>query len=286
MVATAPGEVMSQELKVALCQMNSVDNVQANLRQMESLLAEIPENSGVRLFCFPENCLYLRLKEGEAIPPFTLEDPVFKDLSVLARARKAYFHLGSVPLQMGDFLYNSSVVITDTGKIETSYQKIHLFDIQLTGQKALRESDVFKHGTGPGILEIDGWRIAQSICYDLRFAELYAHYARENVDVILVPAAFLVKTGEAHWEVLLRARAIESQCYVVASAQAGHHVSTRGVGHRDTYGHSLIIEPWGTVVAHLDQPKQQTSVYSLSKAKIHQTREQIPMSQHRRFAQK
>jgi len=277
---------MSQELKVAVCQMTSVDDVPSNLRQMEALIGEVPENSGVRLFCFPENGLYLRVKEGEAIPPFTLQDRVFSDLAVIARKRKAYLHIGSVPLQMGDFLYNSSVIITDEGKIETSYQKIHLFDIQLSGQKPIRESDVFRHGEGPGIFQIDGWKIAQSICYDLRFAELYSQYAREHVDVILVPAAFLTKTGEAHWEVLLRARAIESQCYVVASAQVGRHESMHGGGSRETYGHSLVVEPWGAMTVHLDGARKQTSVCSLSKAKIETVRAQIPMAQHRRISVK
>jgi predicted amidohydrolase len=275
---------MSQELKVAVCQMTAVDDVQANLRQMESLIGEVPLDSGVRLFCFPENCLYFRIKEGEAIPPFNVTDHVFADLAVIAKKRKAFFHLGSVPLQMGDFLYNSSVIISDEGKIETSYQKIHLFDIQLTGQKAIRESDVFRHGVGPGIFVVDGWKIAQSICYDLRFAELYSQYAREHVDVILVPAAFLVKTGEAHWEVLVRARAIESQCYVVASAQAGRHMSAHGGGSRETYGNSLVVEPWGSVLVRLKAHEKQTSVCSLSKAKIEQVREQIPMAQHRRVS--
>lgn len=277
---------MSQELKVAVCQMTSVDDVQANLRQIEELIGEVPENAGVRLFCFPENCLYLRVKEGEAIPPFTLKDPVFADLAVIARRRKAFLHIGSVPLQMGDFLYNSSVIISDEGKIETSYQKIHLFDIQLAGQKAIRESDVFRHGESAGVFVIDGWKIAQSICYDLRFAELYSQYARDGVDVILVPAAFLTKTGEAHWEVLLRARAIESQCYVVASAQVGRHESIRGGASRETYGHSLVVEPWGSIAAHLDGVKKQTSVCSLSKAKIEAVRTQIPMAQHRRISVK
>lgn len=277
---------MSQELKIAVCQMTAVDDVQANLKQIEALLGEVPSTEGVRLFCFPENCLYMRVNEGEAIPPFSLKDPVFSDLAVLARKHKAYLHLGSVPLQMGDFLYNSSVIISDEGKIETSYQKIHLFDIQLSGQKPIRESDVFRHGSGPGVFFVDNWKIAQSICYDLRFAELYSQYAREQVDVILVPAAFLTKTGEAHWEVLLRARAIESQCYVVASAQVGLHQSVHGNGSRETYGHSLVVEPWGAVAVQLGGSKKQTSVCSLSRAKIEAVRAQIPMAQHRRISVK
>ncbi|MBK9323708.1 MAG: carbon-nitrogen hydrolase family protein [Bdellovibrionaceae bacterium] len=278
---------MSPELKIAVCQMTSVDDVRLCLEQMESLIARVPEDSGVRLFLFPENCLYLRIREGESIPPFSLEDQVFRDLSVIAKKRKAFLHLGSVPLLIGDLLYNSSVIITDQGKIESNYQKVHLFDIQLSGQASIRESDVFKHGMGPGIFSIDGWKIAQSICYDVRFAELYSQYAREPVDLILIPSAFLVKTGEAHWEILLRARAIESQCYVAASAQAGRHHSQRGeTVSRETYGNSMVVEPWGGVLARLDGERPQTHFCTLSKVKIETVRNQIPMAQHRRISLK
>lgn len=277
---------VSQELKVALCQMSSVDDVRANLQQILDLIHEVPEDSGVRLFCFPENCLYLRVNEGEAIPPFTLEDFVFQELAALAKRRKAFLHLGSVPLQMGDFLYNSSVVISEDGRIETNYQKIHLFDIHLEGHIPIRESDVFRHGAATGIFEIEGWKIAQSICYDLRFAELYSQYAREHVEVILVPSAFLVKTGQAHWEVLLRARAIESQCYIVASAQAGRHASTHSAAVRETYGHSMVVEPWGEVVIGMGGDEKKTAVCVLSRAKVAQARKQIPMASHRRISVK
>lgn len=247
---------------------------------------EIPLESGVRLFCFPENCLYMRVREGEVVPGFQLDDPVFKDLAKLAVSRRAFLHLGSVPLALNGSMYNSSVLISDEGNFETSYQKIHLFDIQLAGQKPIRESDVFGHGSTPGTFLVDGWKIAQTICYDLRFSEIYLHYAREGVDAILVPSAFLVKTGEAHWEVLLRARAIESQCYILAAAQAGHHLSTKGDGGRDTFGNSMIVEPWGAVADRLSADHVQTSVCILRRDKIEQARKQIPMADHRRFLPK
>jgi predicted amidohydrolase len=275
---------MSGELKIALCQMTSVDDVSANSLQIKKLIND--SEAGIRLFCFPENCLYMRVREGESIPAFSLQDPVFGDLATLAKERNAFIHLGSVPLQLGPSVFNSSILISDQGTLETSYQKIHLFDIQLTGQKAIRESDVFTHGSGPGVFSVDGWKIAQTICYDLRFAELYSQYARENVDVILVPSAFLVKTGEAHWEVLLRARAIESQCYVVASAQAGTHHSVRGNGSRETFGNSMVVEPWGAMAIRLDGSTMQTSVCVLHKSKIDQARAQIPMTHHRRLSLK
>jgi predicted amidohydrolase len=221
--------------------------------------------------------------EGEAIPSFSLEDEVFAKLAKLAQSKKAYLHLGSVPLRMGSGVYNASVIITDQGELQTSYQKIHIFDIQLEGQKPIRESDVFQHGQSTNSFEIDGWKIGQSICYDLRFSELYSQYAKEGVDLILVPSAFLVKTGEAHWEVLLRARAIESQCYVVASAQAGKHLGRNGTT-RETFGHSLVVEPWGHVAEKLSAQQKEVRVVALDKTKIQKARTQIPMAEHRRIS--
>ncbi|MEN0058825.1 MAG: carbon-nitrogen hydrolase family protein, partial [Bdellovibrio sp.] len=234
----------SAELVVATVQMTSVDDIEANFRQMEKALEKAFIQERPRLVCFPENCLYLRLVEGEAVPGMELSHPILLKLASLAKQYDTHFHLGSVPLYLEGHLYNSSLLINPQGEIRPTYQKMHLFDIQLEGQKAFRESDVFRHGQHPHIIEVDGWRIGETICYDVRFAELFSQYARKEVDVILVPAAFLVPTGQAHWEVLLRARAIESQVYIIASAQGGVHKGVRS-GQRETYGHSLVIEPWG-----------------------------------------
>lgn len=215
---------MSSELVVAVAQMTSIDDTDANLMQIEALLEDIFKTHKPRLVGFPENCLYMRVKEGEKIQGFSLEDSVFSRLSELAQKYETHLHLGSVPLHIEGHLYNSSMLITPRGEVRPTYQKLHLFDIQLEGQAPIRESDVFRHGQRPSVIEVDGWRIGETICYDVRFAELFSQYARKEVDLILVPAAFLVKTGEAHWEILLRARAIESQAYLMASAQGGTHV--------------------------------------------------------------
>lgn len=277
---------VKEQLKIALAQMTSVDDVEINLKQMEDLLKEIflknQEQDSPRLVCFPENCLYMRLVEGEKIDGFLIHSPVFKKLQEWAITYKTHLHLGSIPLYIENHFYNSSVLITPDGEIQPSYQKMHLFDIQLEGHKPLQESDVFRHGQHPHLLEVDGFRIGESICYDVRFAELYAQYARQEVDLILVPAAFLVKTGQAHWQILLRARAIESQAYVLASAQSGTHESARG-GKRETYGHSLAVDPWGEVLADLKKPGPAAVVLTLSKDKIAQVRRQIPMKFHRRL---
>jgi len=273
---------MEKELVVAVAQMTSIDDVDTNLMQIEALVEQAFAQAKPRLVCFPENCLYMRIIEGEKIEGFTLDHVVFKRLSELAKTHDAYLHLGSVPLYIEGHLYNSSVLVTHAGEIRPTYQKMHLFDIQLEGQKAIRESDVFRHGQRPSIIEVDGWRIGETICYDVRFAELFSNYARKEVDAILVPAAFLVKTGEAHWEILLRARAIESQSYLLASAQGGTHIGIKN-GSRETYGHSLIIDPWGEVAGQVQKRTPGVAIMKLSKERLENVRRQIPMKFHRRI---
>lgn len=272
---------MSTELTIALAQMTSIDDVDANLMQMESLIEQGLRRGHPDLICFPENCLYMRLKEGEKIQGLHLADPCFRQLAKIALEKKIFLHLGASPIRIDEHLYNSSVLITDEGEILPSYQKMHLFDIQLQGQPAFKESDVFRHGQKPNILELRGWKIGQSICYDIRFAELYSYYARKEVDMILVPASFLVKTGEAHWEVLMRARAIESQAFVVASAQAGTHKGIKG-GLRETYGNSMVVDPWGKVVCRIDTAPG-IQIYTLTRDLVDKVRQQIPMKYHRRL---
>lgn len=272
---------MALELTVATVQMTSVDDVDSNLMQMEALLEDVFAAGSPRLVCFPENCLFLRLIEGQKIEGLTLTHTAFKRLADLAKNYKAYFHLGSVPLYIEGHLYISSVLVSPEGDVLPTYQKMHLFDIQLEGQKPIRESDVYRHGQKPSIIFVDGWCIGESICYDLRYAELYSHYARKEVDLILVPSSFLVRTGEAHWEVLLRGRAIESQAYVVASAQAGTHQSGQAL--RETYGHSLVVEPWGKIVAELEKRQPGFLLTTLHRDKIEKVRQQIPMKFHRRL---
>lgn len=273
---------MSAELVVAVVQMTSVDDIEANLQQIRHLVQDIFKENKPRLLSFPENCLYLRVVEGEKIEGLSLAHPAFHFLSQIAQQYDAYLHLGSVPLIHEGDLFNSSILITPEGQVLPTYQKLHLFDIQLEGQKPIRESDVFRHGKKPNVIEVDGWRVGETICYDVRFAELFSRYAQEEVDLILVPAAFLVKTGEAHWEILLRARAIESQAFVIASAQAGTHVGKNGKT-RETYGHSLIVDPWGGVLGQVHENAPGFCVLTLSRGRIEKVRQQIPMKSHRRL---
>lgn len=271
---------MQRNLRIAVCQMTSIDDVEENYLQIEKLLKSI--SVPFDLAVFPENCLYMRLTEGEKISGLALEDPVFDRLKKLASDKRASLHLGSVPLRENGKLTNASVLVTPDGGVQCTYRKMHLFDITLEGQKPIRESDIFNHGTSPAILNMGPWKIGQAICYDLRFAELFSAYAKGEVDAILIPSAFLVRTGQAHWDVLLRARAIESQCYVLAAAQAGVHINSKG-DKRMTYGHSLVVNPWGEVTAKGSSEGPEAIVVELEKGQIESVRRQIPMRGHRRL---
>lgn len=271
--------MLQDSLSIALVQMTSVDSLAANLHKFESIFTAIKPSS-VDLICFPENCLFLRVKDTDPIEKFELSHSSFMWIGDWAKRLRATIHLGSVPLLIGGKLYNSSVWFGADGVPQVGYQKMHLFDIELSGQKPIRESAVFTRGNTGRLHDFKGWKIGESICYDIRFSELFSAYAYQHADMILVPAAFLVDTGQAHWEILLRARAIESQCYIIASAQVGTHVSTKSSAERKTYGHALIIDPWGNIEVNLEQ-KDSVHMHQISREKIKKVREQIPMALHR-----
>ena len=276
----------SETLSIAVCQMTSTDDVAANLGQIQEILATLGDQPPA-LICFPENCLFMRVREGQAIAPFSVASPEILILSQWAQKFNSNLHLGSVPIERDGRLFNSTLLLRASGAIEDIYQKIHLFDVDVAGHKPVRESDVFAAGEKPTEFVIDGWRIGSTICYDLRFAELFSQYARSGVDAVIVPSAFLVPTGAEHWHVLLRARAIESQCYVLAAAQGGTHHGSSG-GERHTYGHSLVVDPWGSVVAEVPDggsggPGAGVLRVNLARARIVTVRAQIPMQNHRRL---
>lgn len=271
---------MKANLSAIVCQMTSIDDIEANFQQIEQLIQSVSKPADIVFF--PENCLYMRLVEGQAIPGLDFQHPVFAKLKMLAQKKNMALHLGSIPLREEGKLTNASVLVTADGKIEATYRKMHLFDITLEGQKSIRESDVFNHGPVPSVLNVKGWELGQTICYDVRFSELFSVYAKKKVDAILVPAAFLVKTGQAHWEVLLRARAIESQCYIIAAAQAGLHQNPEG-HQRSTFGHSLVVNPWGEILVKGSSDRPEAHFFELDFAQIETVRRQIPMHHHRRL---
>ena len=191
------------------------------------------------------------------------------------------FHLGALPLAENNKVYNASLLITpDKKEPLIIYKKIHLFDLDLKNLK-IKESDEFSPGVTPSTYTFRGWKFGFAICYDLRFPELFYYYAQEKVDVLFTPAAFTVPTGEAHWDYLTTTRAIETQSYVIAAGQTGT-VRKNGKS-RSSYGHSVIIDPWGEKLAQGQGPEPQLLRATLNKEKISSVRKSMPISEHRRL---
>ena len=219
-----------------------------NLEECARLVA-LARQGGAKLVVLPENFAFFGSEETKRSIAEQLGDPAGKIQSALAdmaRSAEAYIVAGGFP-EASDAParpFNSALVFGPDGQLVTSYRKIHLFDVALQDGTSLLESNATSAGDSLVTFDIGAFRVGLSICYDLRFRELYRGLVARGANVLLVPAAFTVHTGKDHWHTLLRARAIESQCYVVAAAQWGKH--PRG---RTTYGHSLIVDPWGGVVA-------------------------------------
>lgn len=266
--------------------MTSTDSVEANLAAMLVQLESVSSESD--LVCFPENALFMRLGKKPQMPALQIQGDCFQKIQAIVERRNFCVLIGSAPLQDPDFenrTTNAMVLFEPGKKPRAVYRKIHLFDVDVTGAPPVRESDSFAHGRHPATLMVKGWKLGLSICYDLRFAELYSHYARQGVHAILVPSSFLVPTGQAHWHVLLRARAIESQCFVIAAAQAGEHQGTHGEI-RHTFGHSLVVDPWGVVLEDLGDQGPDLRLVRLDPRRLEQVQKQIPQATHRRLQEK
>ncbi len=286
-------------LRVGIVQMQSTEDVESNIEAALSAIERVAKK-GCDLISLPENALFLRINRAADKPmQFDLKESFWQRFSELSKKYKTHVLVGSVPYKSAARdgsdggtakssaepsakPTNSTIWIKPDGSLLATYDKIHLFDVDVVGAPPVRESDTFSHGRDPKIIEINGWRIGLSICYDLRFSELFRQYALAEVDLILVPAAFLVPTGEAHWHLLLRARAIEGQCYAIAAAQAGEHKSQTGHSRR-TFGHSLAVAPWGEVLFELKENGPAEGVVELTPDRISKVRSQIPMKNHRRI---
>jgi predicted amidohydrolase len=206
------------------------------------------------------------------------EDEVIAASRNAAHAQGIWVHLGSVAvLTEGGQLANRSFVIDPRGEVRARYDKIHLFDVDLPTGESWRESNTYRHGQEAVVVTgTPVGTLGLAICYDLRFPALFARLTEANADVIAVPAAFTVPTGKAHWEVLLRARAIEAGLFVVAAAQSGHHEDGR-----TTYGHSLIVDPWGEVLLDMGDGAG-VKVADIDLSRITDVRSRVPAISHRR----
>ncbi len=239
-------------MKTALIQLNSGEDPDQNLQSALRLVSEAADN-GADFILTPEvsNCIASSRSEQFEVLVHEADDPFLKAMQTLAAGKKIWLLIGSLGLHCDDTqerLANRSFLIAPDGNIAARYDKIHMFDVDISETESYRESDTYRPGNKAVLAQTDFATIGMTICYDLRYPSLYRTLAQEGAEILTVPAAFAQTTGEAHWEALLRARAIENGAYVIAPAQTGVHYTKNGVERR-TFGHSLAVSPWGEVLA-------------------------------------
>ncbi len=240
-------------IKLTAIQLSSVANVESNLAKISTLLAEITDNINTtdkveHLVVLPECCLFFGAKDSEQLTLAKTSSPgndLGKALAHLAKRFQVYLVAGTIPLltESADKFTNSSCVFNPKGKLIAQYDKIHLFDVNVSDNtKSYQESKFTQPGNKISVVDTDFANIGLSVCFDLRFPNLFQQLAMAGADIITVPSAFTKVTGKAHWQTLLRARAIENQVYIIAAGQEGVHENGR-----ETWGHSMIINPWGEI---------------------------------------
>lgn len=266
-------------MKIAVHQMCSGIDPLDNAAKMEKGIYQAAANKAAMYFA-PEMAILLDRDRKRATQHIVSEShsQALRQLCDAARACAIWVHAGSMPvlLEDGTKYANRSLVIDPNGQIRARYDKMHLFDVDLSTGESWRESSAYASGSGPVAVQTPLGLLGLTICYDLRFADLYSAYSKSGVDILAIPAAFTVPTGKAHWHTMLCARAIETQTFVVAAAQAGTHEDGR-----QTYGHSLVIDPWGEIL--LDMGDDEGVGYAtLDLNRISEVRAQIPVHANRR----
>jgi predicted amidohydrolase len=267
-------------MRVCVIQMSSVDDKAANLAQARGLIEQAVREDRPDVILLPEvwafqgGSVEQRREAAETIPG----GEAYRLLQELAATHGIFLHGGSFLERGPERLFNTTVVFGRDGEEIARYRKLHLFDVVTPDGREYRESSVVGRGNEVVTYLAEGMRIGCSICYDLRFGELYRRLATEGAQLLTVPAAFTLQTGKDHWEVLLRARAIETECYVAAAAQVGTFSTGKDV--RQNWGHSMIVDPWGKVLAQVpDRPGFATARIDLAyQARV---REMLPVAQHR-----
>jgi len=267
-------------LRVAGIQMTAAASVEPNLQTAARLL-EQARAAGAQLAVLPEFFCLLGRSDTDKVDAGEADGdgPIQRFLSEQARSLQLWLVGGSLPLKSSDFrrVYNASLAFAPDGRRVARYDKIHLFGLNRPGEPAFDEAATIVAGRTPVVFDLPAptrrWRIGMSICYDVRFPEMYR--VLSPVDLILVPSVFTYVTGRAHWETLLRARAIENQCYVLAPAQGGRHENGRR-----SWGHSLLIDPWGEILSVLPEGEG-VVVGDLDAARLDEVRSSLPALTHR-----
>jgi deaminated glutathione amidase len=262
----------------AAIQMLATDDKAANLKEAKHWLRRAAAQ-GARVAALPEVFIWRGNKKSERESAEPIPGPSSNALAELARDLGIYVLAGSIleAIPASPKAYNTSLLFEPSGKVLAAYRKIHLFDVDLANGTSLRESATREFGTRVASADMGFCKAGLSVCYDLRFPELYRDLAKQDVDLIFVPSAFTAYTGEAHWETLLRARAIENQVYIVAPDQFGKSAKSF-----ETHGHSMIIDPWGQILAELpDGPGVITAEIDLDY--LTKVRAELPALKHRRL---
>lgn len=271
----------------AVIQLNSTSDQEANLRSAEKLIRGAAAEGGASLIVTPENTNFLGPHEDKVRRAETLDGPTCRLFTRLAEEVGVALLLGSFNEVGPDdgHCYNTSVLFGPDGDILATYRKIHLFDVDIaatddTSEVRFMESDTVAPGDHVLVQDLpDGGRLGMSICYDLRFGELYRRLVDEGAELIAVPSAFTERTGRDHWRPLLQARAIETQCWVLAAAQIGRHDDQ---GLRESHGHSMILDPWGTVAAEVEDGVGWATA-EIDLERVASIRRSMPVVEHRRL---
>ena len=266
-------------MRIALHQMTSCIDPMRNASDMQDAIAKAADNGAVMYFA-PEMALLVDRDRARARKYMADESHSMALQSLIAAAarHRIWVHIGSMPIldDGAEKLANRSIIISPDGAIAARYDKMHLFDVDLASGETWRESSAYVGGEQPVVVQTPLGQMGLAICYDMRFPDLFSAYAKSGVDVLTLPSAFTVPTGEAHWHTLLRARAIESAAFVIAAAQCGVHEDGR-----QTYGHSLVVDPWGSILLDMgDLPA--LACVDLDLVAIKRVRQQIPVHANRR----
>lgn len=266
-------------LKAACVQLDSGPDIARNLETTAGLVRDAA-GQGAKLIATPEVTDQVISNRAERLGETHGEDthPGLPFFAGLAKELKIHLLIGSMIVRIApDKIANRSYLFAPDGVIKARYDKIHLYDVDLPTGESHRESRIFVPGTQASVVDLGAAKLGMTICYDLRFPHLARSLGKEGADIISIPAAFTVPTGKAHWEILLRARAIEAGCFVLAPAQSGDHE-----GARKTYGHSMIIGPWGDILAERKDSGPGIIFADLDLEQVKKTRNSIPALQHDR----
>lgn len=263
----------------ACVQMRSTCNVAENIAAASALISEAALQ-GADFVATPEMTSLLVSKTSELFEKVREErdDEALAAFRALAAEKKIWLLIGSLPIRLtSEKVANRAFLISPEGAVAARYDKIHMFDVDLAGGESYRESKNYEPGREASLTRLPWGRLGLTICYDIRFPHLYRTLAQAGADFLTVPAAFTKQTGEAHWHTLLKARAIETGCFVIAPAQGGKHECGR-----ETYGHSLIVAPWGEVIAEAAHAEPGVILAEIDPARIAEARSRVPSLGHDR----